>query len=165
MKRITWFVLALAACSGDKDDSNTATADTGAETNTTTDTETNTTTDTETGTPADIAILGSWSDPFGSVIEVSNTEISMAFPGYAASVFAISQYDNDQMFAIAENDAGNYYYAGSWSRFDWVESGGSYFFCQSAYAAADEAEALATARPDDADLDYGCGGFSWSELL
>ncbi|MFT4979505.1 MAG: hypothetical protein ACI8S6_005416, partial [Myxococcota bacterium] len=51
-----------------------------------------------------------------------------------------------------------------WSRFDWGWAEDELYVCQTAYAEATEADALATPAADIDDLSAGCGGFSWSQL-
>ena len=81
------------------------------------------------------------------------------------------QFDYDlnwaAMFVIAENDADNAYSAGLWSRFDWAWDGTDLYYCQTAFAEATEADALAVPAADSSDLlNAGCGAydFPWSKL-
>ncbi len=106
-----------------------------------------------------LEIRGSWVDNWGS----SHT-ISEDLWAIDSSSFHISQYDNFSHYAIAQNDATNAWYPAFWSRFDWTWNGSSYYYCQTAYDAATEADALATAAANSSDLLTGCGGFSWSKL-
>ena len=83
------------------------------------------------------------------------------------SAFHYSQFSNTDQFIIAQNDDANDYNAGKWSRFDWTWTGGDtqLWFCQTAYAAESEADALGTTAADDSDpANTGCGGFAWSQL-
>ena len=110
--------------------------------------------------PALLGLRGAWVDNWGGGHQVdSATWLS------GSSTFAVTRYDNLRRFAIAQNSAFNEYNPGLWSRFDWtVDGAGVPHFCQTAYAAATEAEAVAAAPADAADLAGGCGGFSWSSL-
>ena len=136
----------LAACGTDTAD----TADTGEDTDTG---------DTDTGAPEDIAVLGDWVDNWGGGHTVSNDAwLSMG------SSYEIAQYDNALGHAIAQNGADNEWSPGLWSRFDWGWSDGELLYCQTAYGAATEAEALATPAADLSSPASGCGGFPWSIL-
>jgi hypothetical protein len=65
---------------------------------------------------------------------------------------------------VAQNDAGNSYNPGLWSRFTWTrDDAGALYYCQSAYDAATLADAAASTA-DASSLDAGCGGFGWTEL-
>jgi hypothetical protein len=108
-----------------------------------------------------IDIAGTYVDEFGTEHVVDDVSWTQTYPGYSAWTFAISSYDDEARFVIAQNDPDDPYNAGLWSRFDWT---GDLHVCQTAYAAATEAEALATPRADDTDLDGGCGGFAWTDL-
>ena len=110
-----------------------------------------------------LELEGTWTDNWGTVHTISSSTWSNS----SGSVFNISQYDNDAMMVIAQNDAGNDYNPLEWSRFDWhVEAGTDVLrYCQPCYDCADEATALATPAGDTSDLaNSGCGGFGWSSL-
>jgi hypothetical protein len=142
------FLIGLVGCSGDDGDESPATTGTG-----------------DTGspptTPEGLAIVGSYTDEFGTEHVVDEVSWSQTYPGYGTSVWDLTSYDNDARFLVAQNAADNAYGAGLWSRFDWV---GDLAYCQTAYDAATEADAAATPRPDDADLAGGCGGSPWTDL-
>ena len=68
-------------------------------------------------------------------------------------------------WAVAENDMANSWSPGLWSKFDWVrDSSGDFFYCQSAYDAASEQDAIDTISADISDFETGCSGFSWTAL-
>ncbi|MBN2194370.1 MAG: hypothetical protein JW751_16255 [Polyangiaceae bacterium] len=84
----------------------------------------------------------------------------------STSLFVLTQFDNDDDFVVAQNDGENAWNAGLWSRFDWTEHNGNLYFCQTAYAAASEADALATPAADATDpATSGCGSFAWTQLI
>jgi hypothetical protein len=143
-----WIILIdLVACSGDDaDESPATTGGTG-----------------DTGTPPAeaLAIVGSYTDEFGTEHVIDDASWTQTFPGYGSSVWTITSYDNDGMFLVAQNSPDDAYSPDLWSRFDWV---GDLAYCQTAYDAPTEADALATPRPDDTDLAGGCSGFSWTDL-
>lgn len=81
------------------------------------------------------------------------------------SIFHIKVVNNVDMFLIAQNDASNAYYYSKWSRFDWAWDGNNVLnYCQTAYDAPTEQQALDTARANASDFNNGCDGFSWSTL-
>ncbi len=137
----------LVACS-------TAPTDTGD-----TGEDTDTGGDTDTGEPAPIVVAGSWVDNWGGSHLVDST--SWQNDG---SVYAITQYDNTMGYAIAQNGADNAWNPNLWSRFDWGWVEGELIYCQTAYAAATEGEAMGTPPADLSSPGSGCGGYSWSVL-
>jgi hypothetical protein len=126
--KLSLALLLLAACSKQAD-SDTDVVDTDTDTDSDTDTDTDSDTDTDTD-PTGIALAGSWDDVYGGLNEITDTSWDL---GYA--LFEIVSYDNDAHVAIAQNDAGNFYYPGLWSRFDWTTDDGEVYFCQTAFDA------------------------------
>ena len=95
----------------------------------------------------------------------NQTILPAPFLDIDALVPDISTYDDATSFLVAQNAATNTYNPGLWSRFDWTWHEGRYWYCQSAYDAASEADALATPAADPADPPAGgCGGWPWSGL-
>jgi hypothetical protein len=109
--------------------------------------------------PGDIAIMGAWADNWGGLHDITNDAWVNG-----ESTYAISMYDNDHGLVIAQNDAANPYNPGLWSRFDWTYDGDALYYCQTAYDAASEGEAMSAQPADNTNLETGCGGFSWSRL-
>lgn len=111
----------------------------------------------------EIAIAGSYNDGFADHV-IGEGRWEMTGEGFSSG-FELLTIDNDEEWATAHNDATNEYSGGLYSRFEWVFVGDDLFFCQAPYDAADEAAALAAARPDrSAPSESGCGGFPWSQL-
>ncbi len=81
-----------------------------------------------------------------------------------STVFAISQYDNDADFLVAQNDSANTENPDLWSRFDWTYDTGDLYYCHIVGDAADEATAAADETADPADLATGCAGDVWTKL-
>jgi hypothetical protein len=106
-----------------------------------------------------LAIVGSYTDDFDGEHTITNATWTSG-----GSVYNISQFDNEANYVIARNDEGNEYSPCAWSRFDWTESEGDIYFCQSAFAAESEDAALETEPADAEDLEEGCSGFPWSKL-
>lgn len=119
------------------------------------------TSDEPTPTPEDLEIIGSWIDDFDGTHEITAHTWTMAVGG----VFHIDEFDNTEMVLFAENDSGNEFNPDLWSRMDWTWDGDDLYFCQTAYNAADKADAMATPAADGSDLTAGCGGFGWSGLM
>jgi hypothetical protein len=112
-----------------------------------------------------VPIRGVYVDNWGSFHDVDEASWVMgAWPD--TSTFHISQYAPEEGWLVAENDAGNEYSPGAWSRFDWfIDDAGDRWFCQTAFDAADEDAAAATPAADPADpANGGCGTFPWSSL-
>ena len=180
--------LLLVGC-GDKDTEepvdtgvtdDTAVEDTGD----TEDTEdTDDTSDTEDTEVDEFAYLGTYTDNFGGEqIIAADTWTSGSF------LFHISQYSNDEGYVIAQNDSElksqycsdwNLYtqedceaagetwtdLADKWSRFDIAsDADGGLHYCQIAFGADTEADALAVSA-DATDLATGCNGFSWTQFI
>ncbi len=108
-----------------------------------------------------IAIAGSYTDDFGG----SHVVTSERWESSGPTVFAITEYDNVEQFAIAQNDAANAFSPSLWSRFDWTyDTANTLYYCQTVYDGAD-ADAARNATPADiGDLMAGCNGFGWSKL-
>jgi hypothetical protein len=115
-------------------------------------------TDSETGDGMALAIVGSYADDFGDTHTISETEWTNS-----AGSFAISQWDNDEMWLVAQNAETNMYNPGNWSRFDWAWDAEQLYYCQSVFDGATIDDALAGGA-DGSDLAMGCGGFPWSRL-
>jgi hypothetical protein len=106
-----------------------------------------------------LEIAGTYVDNWGMDHEVTQTTWTTM-----GSSFAIAQYSNAEDWLVAHNAASNAYNPDLWSRFDWTVASDTLYYCQTAFDAADEAAALATAPADRADLETGCGGYGWSRL-
>lgn len=143
--------LLLAACTDDDGgDAVDGETDTGA----TEDAETGT----DTGDAMSLAIAGSYTDDFGDAHTIGETSWDNG-----AGSFAISEYDNEAMFLIAQNASTNEFSPDLWSRFDWLFDGEQLYYCQSVYDGATPEDAIAGSA-DAGSLDMGCAGFAWSML-
>lgn len=109
---------------------------------------------------AALDIRGTWVDSFGGSHVVDETTWTQNDDTYV-----IASYDNTTQTLIAQNGPDNAYDANLWSRFDWAESAGTFYFCQTAFNAASAQAAQATAAANAADLDAGCAGFGWSSFV
>ncbi|MCO4769470.1 MAG: hypothetical protein KDA24_05520 [Deltaproteobacteria bacterium] len=117
-----------------------------------------------TADPARIAIAGVHTDEYTGDNTITDTEWSV-MTGDDLARFAITQFDNAAGYAIAQNGSKNTFNADLWTRFDFVEVDGGWWSCTTAYDAATEADALATAAADATSPSTGgCGGFPWTNL-
>jgi hypothetical protein len=113
--------------------------------------------------PATLSIAGTYLDEYGTTHTIDEAAWTTQYAGYPASVFHVSQFDDDGQWLVAQNDPANGYNPDLWSRFDWLTGAdGHLYYCQSAFAAPTEQAAVDT--PRDEDLDVGCGGFPWTDL-
>ncbi len=109
-----------------------------------------------------LEIIGSYTDSWGGTHEISATDWVQG-----DSSFRLTTYNNDANFVIAQNASTNAWNPDLWSRFDWHEDGdGRLWYCQTAYDAASETDAVGTPPADATDpATSGCAGFSWTELI
>jgi hypothetical protein len=108
-----------------------------------------------------LSIDGDWNDNWGGTHSID------AFAWISGtSRFDITDVDDAAGWLVAQNAATNDWSPGLWSRFDWTwGTDGTFWYCQTAYAADTEADALATPAADPADPGTtGCGGFSWTAM-
>ena len=159
-------LLTLLAC-GDKETEDTGLNidldDTNEETDT--DTEDTDTAETDTGDTGEVieellAIIGEYEDNWGgSHLITADTWVSGDLS------FSISQYNNELYTVIAQNAADNQYNPEKWSKFQWsYDLHGNLFYCQVAFEAETEEDAIGTPPADPTNLEAGCGGFGWTML-
>ena len=101
-----------------------------------------------------ISIEGEWIDEWNS---------SQVIDSDSWNSNTITHYDNDEMWAVAENGADSWN-PGFWSKYDWTWNSEDLYYCQSTFAAVTEADALSANSANATDLDTGCGGFPWSQM-
>ena len=85
-----------------------------------------------------------------AIVELSQTQWALALKQWEKAQTLlnqghISQADYDAGWVIAQNDSGNSYNPDLWSKFEWTSNNGEWYYCQSAYAEASEADAIAAA--------------------
>ena len=103
-----------------------------------------------------IDIDGDWTDTWGS---------DHAVTPFAWNANTITVFDNDAMWAVAQNSADDPWSPSLWSKYDWTwDADGELYYCQSTYNAETEELALEADRADAEDLAAGCNGFSWSQM-
>ncbi|MBP5406182.1 hypothetical protein J6Z19_03425 [bacterium] len=109
-------------------------------------------------------LIGKYADNWGGSHIISNTAWFQP-SSYGDTLFRITQFDNENDFIIAQNDAEKSWFPEKWSRFDYVIDGGKIYLCQIAFDKETEDDALAATDADRTDLtDKGCNGSPWSEL-
>lgn len=108
-----------------------------------------------------LEIIGTYTDQYDSTHTITAAEWN---DGY--SLFEILYYSNDNDWLIAQNDAGNDYYADLYSRFNWTTYLSDLYYCQATFAEASAADAQAAAAPDATDPTAleSCGTFNWTRL-
>ena len=122
--------------------------------------DTENTDDTEdTAPPETLDLIGTYTDSWGGTQTVTDDTWSTG----SGSLYHISQFDNDAGSIVAQNDSGNSYNPDLFSKFEWTMDNDGLYYCQSAYNAATEEDAM-NAAADATDLTTGCGGFGWSSL-
>ncbi len=102
-----------------------------------------------------ISIEGEWIDEWNS---------SQVIDSDSWNSNTITHYDNDEMWAVAQNDEDAQFSPGLWSKYDWTWNSEELYYCQSTFAAETEADALSADSANATDLDTGCGGFPWSQM-
>ena len=108
--------------------------------------------------------IGKFTDNFGATHYIS--KITWFQPSvYGDSIFHIKQYNIDNDFIIAQNDAVKSFNPEKWSRFDYAQKGKKLYYCQIAFDKNTEAEALAVTDADKTDLEKGCNDNPWTELI
>jgi len=157
--------LFICGCTADGDDDTSPPTTTDTGTPQGTDTSTGDTGVPDAGTPDPLAIAGVYSGSYGGQHEITDTQWTQTYTPDPPLVFAISRWDNDAMWLVAQNDEANAYNASLWSRFDWITDGTTVTYCQGTTDAATEQDALDSAPANADDLGTGCGGgFPWTVL-
>lgn len=115
------------------------------------------------GTPPS-ALLGEFRDDYGNSFRISHS----AFVHLPRTCYRIVEWQVEERYLIAQNDAGNQGDAGLWTRIDWMTFSDmapyAWGFCLTAYRAATEAEARATPPANRASPRTGCNGFPFSRM-
>lgn len=111
-----------------------------------------------------IGLLGRFADDYGNNFRIA----AERFEQLPRSRFHVVEWNARGQFLIARNDDANPGDAGLWTRIDWMRLDGMapyvWGFCMTAYRAASEAAARATAPPDRSAPRVGCSGYPFSRL-
>lgn len=108
-------------------------------------------------------IAGTYTDGFATHT-ITATRWTMTGMDFSSG-FTLTLVNNDEDWAVAQNDTTNAFAPGAYSRFEWFESGGVLYMCQAPFDATTEAAAIDSARPSRSDpATSGCGMFGWSVL-
>jgi len=122
------------------------------------------TADDDDATPEELSLGGSFIDNWGGLHTIADG-VWTGGTAPTTSTFTITQYDNTAMFLVAQNGGANAWNPDIWSRFDWAWVDTQLYFCQTAYAAASEQDAVDTPAADSSDpASGGCNGFEWNSL-
>ncbi len=111
------------------------------------------------------ALEGAWDDNYGGAHTIEDAVWSQTYPDSDPLLFNISLFSNSLGYIIAQNDAANTFSPGRWSRFDWIESEGTVWYCQILFDGTTEEDAIAATAADATDPSTaGCGGAPWTQL-
>lgn len=106
--------------------------------------------------------LGIYRDGWGTSHTIRHTGWIQEFDGQE-SLFRILSVNLDQGYLVAENDSGNQYSPGLFSRLDWITFQGRLYFCHTRFDAATAADAESAPAPEKKHPDQsGCQGFAWT---
>ncbi|MFT7520567.1 MAG: hypothetical protein ACI9MC_002716 [Kiritimatiellia bacterium] len=106
-------------------------------------------------------IRGDWTDNWGGDHSINEATWSMGPSG----TFQVVDFDNELGMLIAHNDADNEWNPSLWSRMDYIDHEGTWYFCQITFDAQSEQAARDTATPNaDDPANTGCNGFAWSSI-
>jgi len=109
-------------------------------------------------------VVGDYTDAWGGTHTVTAESWVAAFPPdtdgfvYTATCL-ISQMNENEGFLVCENDGQS-----TWSRYDWMRTGDTLYYCQIEFAAAEEDTAAANDSADRSDVEAGCSGYAWTLL-
>ena len=134
-----------------------------------TDSDSDSDSDTDGDTDADgLEIKGTWTTSFGDthiVEEEKWSESGETEEGTFLSIFHIQHYSNDDNYVVMENDGGNDFDAGLWSRFHWAWVGSSLYYCPISFSEQSESAAMTLESPDSSDpVNGGCLDLGWIPL-
>lgn len=105
-------------------------------------------------------LTGVWVDSWGTTNTISDTRWEDSW----GNGFTWLDRDDLAGWGVALNDAGNDFFPGLYSTFEWTWDGDVPYVCQSTYDAASEQRARTAPRADPADLVAGCDGFGWTRM-
>ncbi|MBU1973791.1 MAG: hypothetical protein KKH52_00170 [Nanoarchaeota archaeon] len=114
-----------------------------------------------------LEIIGTYIDHESDVLHTITEETwTYGFSGGDhLEIFEILSYSNEIDHLIARNNDNNMYYRSLNSRFDWIQSDSTLWFCRSNPNAETPEDAQNTSRPDANDpANGGCRGFPWVPL-
>ena len=116
----------------------------------------------------DFPIGFSGEDGMGTVVEVGESFITVAYPDFRPYMIhharILAGDVAGQYVAIGFNDIGNESDGGSWSRFDLMYDNNVLLYCQTQYNAPTFTDALNAGAADASNLETGCGSYPWSRV-
>ncbi len=111
-----------------------------------------------------ISIAGEWADKWDTDHSIDNDEWVQDSSLYT-SVAHLAAFNNEEMWAVGQNDSNDSYNANKWSRFDWAYVGADLFYCQTVFDAETQEVAEAATRAESTNPEAsGCGTFAWTKL-
>jgi hypothetical protein len=109
-------------------------------------------------------IAGQYLDAFGTDHDITEA-MWIQSSSFFSSDWMVSRFSNADQYVIAQNSPFDAFNPNLWSRFDWAfDAAGDVYYCQIAFSAATEWDALQTTSADPTNLASGCSGFSWTSL-
>jgi hypothetical protein len=112
----------------------------------------------------ELSIEGEWLDQYMTTHMVDENTWETSDDYGASALYLIEFIDEEGEYVVAQNDSGNEYYAGLYSRFDWMWDGDALFYCQTAFDAESADAADSASGSDRGDPATGCSGFSWTHM-
>jgi hypothetical protein len=111
----------------------------------------------------DLAIVGTWTDGFGT--HTVDDAWTQDYDDGSPLAFVIVEWNNVERWLVAQNASDNAFYPDLFSRFEWTWTDtDDLAYCQSSFDAETADDARNADRANLDDLDTGCAGFSWSTL-
>ena len=108
-----------------------------------------------------LEIRGEYGDSWGGEHTITQTAWVSG-----SSSYAISQFDNEQQFIIAQNGEDNAYNPSLWSRFDWAKVDFKFPGIARLRMPNQKRPRLRIEAADATNpAEEGCGGFSWTQLV
>ena len=87
---------------------------------------------------------------------------------HSGATYHVTDWNADQRFALAQNDADNATDAGLWTRIDWVQlegpDGYTWAYCYAVYDAETRNDALTAPASDRDTPRTGCNGYPFSRM-
>jgi hypothetical protein len=110
-----------------------------------------------------LEVVGTWVEtyPGGGMTNHTITDESWTQTSeFGTFEYVLESYDNAEGWVVGlDEDDGTY------SRFDWFwDADDELYYCTAAFFERSAEAAIEAPKPDEADLETGCGGFSWSHL-
>ena len=105
-----------------------------------------------------IATAGTWDNQFDMTETIDDEMWDYMY---------LIDFDNDERWAITQNPDDDEHNPAGYNRLEWTPiEDDTFYYCTAARGLDTEEEALqAESTADDEDLDEGCAGFEWTEMV